>query len=191
MILRSPAENENGGISFHMVPSSTRHSRARGNPGLLRRISLDTRFRGYDGTQAGLLVLIPKRVFSKEDTKSTKERRFDRKERKEFRFQICGAPALWLPLSVVRRARSFGSQISEPFVSFVIFVVNEIKVIVPGYPHRNLKSQNLWSLSVQSAEKTAILHLLDVAVIDKLRWLSAFGTGVPGSDFEQDVLYPL
>src|SRR3972149_155756 len=69
MILRSPAENENGGISFHMVPFSTRHSRARGNPGLLRRISLDTRFRGYDGTQAGLLVLIPKRVFSKEGTK--------------------------------------------------------------------------------------------------------------------------
>src|SRR3990167_4876278 len=69
MILRSPAENENGGISFHMVPFSTRHSRARGNPGLLRRISLDTRFRGYDGTQAGLFVLIPKRVFSKEVTK--------------------------------------------------------------------------------------------------------------------------
>src|SRR3990172_7731239 len=74
MILRSPTENENGGLSFHMVPSSTRHSRARGNPGLLRRISLDTRFRGYDGTQAGLLVLIPKRVFSKEVTKSTKLR---------------------------------------------------------------------------------------------------------------------
>src|SRR3990170_1988024 len=72
MILCSPAENENGGISFHRVPSSTRHSRARGNPGLLRRISLDTRFRGYDGTQAGLLVLIPKRVFSKEITKDTK-----------------------------------------------------------------------------------------------------------------------
>src|SRR3972149_7001850 len=82
MILRSPAENENGGISFHMVPSSARHSRPveygpklhGGNPGLLRRISLDTRFRGYDGTQAGLLVLIPKRVFSKEDTKITKLR---------------------------------------------------------------------------------------------------------------------
>src|SRR3972149_8877694 len=70
MSLRSPAENENGGISSHRVPSSTRHSRARRNPGLLRRISLDTRFRGYDGTQAGLFVLIPKRVFSKEDTKS-------------------------------------------------------------------------------------------------------------------------
>ena len=69
MSLRSPAENENAGISFHRVPSSTRHSRARGNPGLLRRISLDTRFRGYDGTQAGLFVLIPKPVFSKEDTK--------------------------------------------------------------------------------------------------------------------------
>src|SRR3989337_302402 len=142
MILRSPAENENGGISFHMVPSSTRHSRARGNPGLLRRISLDTRFCGYDGTQAGLFVLIPKRVFSKEDTKSTKERRFNRKERKGFRFQICGATAVWLPLPVRRTARSFDSQISEPFLSFVIFVVNEIEVIVPGYPHGTQNSLN-------------------------------------------------
>ena len=55
-----------------MAPFSTRHSRARGNPGLLRRISLDTRFRGYDGTQASLFVLIPKQVFSKERTKDTK-----------------------------------------------------------------------------------------------------------------------
>ena len=70
MSLRSPTGHENGRL--HMVLSSTRHSRARGNPGLLRRISLDTRFRGYDGTQAGLCVLIPKQVFSKEDTKSTK-----------------------------------------------------------------------------------------------------------------------
>ena len=77
MILRSPAENENGGFSFHTVPSSTRHSRARGNPGLLRRISLDTRFRGYDGTQAGLFVLIPNRVFSKEITKDTKVSKLD------------------------------------------------------------------------------------------------------------------
>jgi hypothetical protein len=77
MSLRAPAENENGGISFHRVPSSTRHSRARGNPGLLRRISLDTRFRGYDGTQAGLFVLIPKRVFSKEHTNDTKVSEID------------------------------------------------------------------------------------------------------------------
>ena len=49
-------------------------SRSRPLSGLLRRISLDTRFRGYDGTQAGLLVLIPKRVFSKEVTKSMKLR---------------------------------------------------------------------------------------------------------------------
>ena len=73
MILRSPAENENGGgISFPMALSSSRHSRASGNPGSLRRINLDTRFRGYDGTQAGLFVLIPKRVFSKESAKDTK-----------------------------------------------------------------------------------------------------------------------
>ena len=64
MILRTPAEDENGGILFPMVLSSTRHARVRGNPGLLRRISLDTRFRGYDGTLAGLFVLpIPTRIF--------------------------------------------------------------------------------------------------------------------------------
>ena len=34
MILRSPTDNENVGISLHRVLSSTRHSRARGNPGL-------------------------------------------------------------------------------------------------------------------------------------------------------------
>ena len=33
MILRSPTKHENGGIFLHMVLSSTRHSRARGNPG--------------------------------------------------------------------------------------------------------------------------------------------------------------
>src|SRR3990172_2795056 len=65
MSLRSPAENENGGISFHRVPSSTRHSRARGNPGLLRRISLDTRFRGYDGTQAGSSFSSPNGYFQR------------------------------------------------------------------------------------------------------------------------------
>ena len=54
---------------------------------------------------------------------------------------------------------------------------------------RNFK-YNL-SLLVQSAEKTAILQLLDVAVIDKLRWLSDLGTRVPGRDFEQNVFYPL
>ena len=51
MSLRSPTEHEIGEILPHMTLSSTRHSRARGNPGLFRRISLDTRFRGYDGTQ--------------------------------------------------------------------------------------------------------------------------------------------
>jgi len=82
MILRSPAENENGGISFHMVPSSTRHS---------RRISLDTRFRGYDGTQAGLLVLIPKRVFSKEDTKSTKVKKMNFRILRVLRTAVLGS----------------------------------------------------------------------------------------------------
>jgi hypothetical protein len=34
MSLRSPTEDENGGTPFHTVLPSTRHSRARGNPGL-------------------------------------------------------------------------------------------------------------------------------------------------------------
>ena len=83
---RSPRMKAEG-FSSPMVLSSTRHfrrrtdqpqiawlARARGNPGLLRRISLDTRFRGYDGTHARSFVLLPKRVFSKEDTKTTKVR---------------------------------------------------------------------------------------------------------------------
>jgi len=42
--LRSSAEDENGGISLSSFPR-TRESRF-----VLRRINLDTRFRGYDGT---------------------------------------------------------------------------------------------------------------------------------------------
>ena len=34
MSFRSPTDYENGGNSFHMVLPATRHSRARGNPGL-------------------------------------------------------------------------------------------------------------------------------------------------------------
>src|SRR3989304_7653713 len=131
MILRSPAENENGGISFHMVPSSTRHSRPveygpklhGGNPGLLRRISLDTRFRGYDGTQAGLLVLIPKRVFSKEVTKVSDIYIF-----KLLNFVL-------FVTFVVKVAFSFWLRLCRA----VIFVVNEIKVVVPANPHGSLK----------------------------------------------------
>ena len=34
MTLRSSTENENGGTPLHRIVLSTRHSRARGNPGL-------------------------------------------------------------------------------------------------------------------------------------------------------------
>jgi hypothetical protein len=81
------------------------------------------------------------KIFKYGSTKSTKERRFNRNERNGFRFHVCGGTPLWAPLSVLRRARSFDSQISELFVVFVFFVVDEIKVIVSGYPHRSLKSQ--------------------------------------------------
>jgi len=40
MSLRSPAEDEKGGISLHIAFSSTRHSRACGNPGSFCRIGL-------------------------------------------------------------------------------------------------------------------------------------------------------
>jgi hypothetical protein len=63
MILRSPTENENEGPR-DAVLFSTRHSRARGNLGLFRRISLDTRFRGYD--DPGASSFLPRHVFSKE-----------------------------------------------------------------------------------------------------------------------------
>ena len=65
MSLRSPTENENEGLPLHMLLAATRHSRARQNRGLFRQISLDTRFREYDGTRDGF-VLIPVQVFSKE-----------------------------------------------------------------------------------------------------------------------------
>ena len=41
---------------------------------------------------------------------------------------------------VTWRLGALAGAISETFVSFVIFVVNKIKVIVPGYPHRGLMS---------------------------------------------------
>ena len=61
MSLHSPVEHENQRTSRHSVFLSSRHSRARWNPGLFppRRISLDTRprfrggmlsNRGYDET---------------------------------------------------------------------------------------------------------------------------------------------
>jgi hypothetical protein len=52
MILRSPTEHENEETPLHIVLSSARHSRARGNPGSFHRNGLDTRVREYDGTQA-------------------------------------------------------------------------------------------------------------------------------------------
>jgi hypothetical protein len=48
MTVRSLTKNENGGS---IGASSIRHSRARGNPGLFCRISLDTRLRGYDAAR--------------------------------------------------------------------------------------------------------------------------------------------
>ena len=74
MSLRSPTEHENGGISLHRVLPSTRHSRARGNPGLFcAELAWIPAFAGTT-EPSGLFVLqiIPAYVFSKEDTKSTK-----------------------------------------------------------------------------------------------------------------------
>ena len=52
MILRSPTEHENEGTSLHRVLCLVIPAHAGIQVCSPRRISLDTRFRGYDGTQA-------------------------------------------------------------------------------------------------------------------------------------------
>ena len=49
--LRSSAEDEIGGISLRMVLPDSSFPRTRESRFGLRRINLDTRFRGYDGSQ--------------------------------------------------------------------------------------------------------------------------------------------
>jgi hypothetical protein len=63
MSLRSPTEYENGRIFLHKDISPSRHSRESGNPGSSHRISLDTRFRGYDGIQDAAFLLAPSSIF--------------------------------------------------------------------------------------------------------------------------------
>lgn len=68
-------------------------------------------------------------IFTTKDTKSTKEGKFNRNRTP--RFQICGShrascTLTWAGINEVL------IQISETFVSFVIFVVTEINVTVPG-----------------------------------------------------------
>jgi hypothetical protein len=69
-------------------------------------------------------------VFTTEDTKSTKERRFNRKEakgRKEFAFQICGGAPGGCPFEDANSPRSprhLESEVSETFVSFVLSLEN-------------------------------------------------------------------
>src|SRR3990167_5819913 len=46
------------------------------------------------------------------------------------------------------------------------------------------------TIAIEAAEKAAILKLFYITVVDKLRRLSALGAGVPGSEFEQDILNP-
>ncbi|MGZ8479729.1 MAG: hypothetical protein ACXW6K_17200, partial [Candidatus Binatia bacterium] len=49
MSLRSPTEHKNGWHSQNMIPLNSSFPRTRESRFVLRRISLDTRFRGYDG----------------------------------------------------------------------------------------------------------------------------------------------
>ena len=67
MILRSPTENENGQFPGHDFPSVVIPAQA-GIQVCSRAVSLDTRFRGYDGTQplAPLAAIIPHRTFEGE-----------------------------------------------------------------------------------------------------------------------------
>ncbi|MGZ8453890.1 MAG: hypothetical protein ACXWZE_17555, partial [Candidatus Binatia bacterium] len=73
MSLRSPTEHENGWHSQNMIPLNSSFPRTQECRFVLRRISLDTRFRGYDGApQALCCAYHPAHLFSKEDMKSTK-----------------------------------------------------------------------------------------------------------------------
>jgi hypothetical protein len=77
MNLRSPTEDENGEFISAWL-SFGRHSRAGGNPGSFSgRVSLDTRFRGYDEHRR-LRAGGAAQLFSKELTKHTKLKRVDR-----------------------------------------------------------------------------------------------------------------
>ena len=74
MSFRSPTEHENGSHSQNMLPSSIRHSRARGIPGLVyTELAWIPAFAGMTEPWRLFVVhIIPSHVFSKEDTKSTK-----------------------------------------------------------------------------------------------------------------------
>ena len=68
MSLRSPTEHENGWHSQNMLPSSIRHSRARGNPGLFcAELAWIPAFAGMTEPRWLFVVdIIPSQVFSKE-----------------------------------------------------------------------------------------------------------------------------
>ncbi|MGZ8443905.1 MAG: hypothetical protein ACXWXZ_10945 [Candidatus Binatia bacterium] len=74
MSLRSPTEHENGWHSQNMLPSSIRHSRAHGNPGLFcAELAWIPAFAGMTEPRRLFGVhIIPSQVFSKEVTKDTK-----------------------------------------------------------------------------------------------------------------------
>ncbi|MGZ9188205.1 MAG: hypothetical protein ACXW6R_26395, partial [Candidatus Binatia bacterium] len=71
MSLRSSTEYKIGLYSQNMLPSSIRHSRARGNPGLFcAELAWIAAFAGMTEPPEALRVhIIPSHVFSKEDTK--------------------------------------------------------------------------------------------------------------------------
>jgi hypothetical protein len=62
----------------------------------------------------------------------------------EFKVSELRALALWLPLAVLREARSFVFRMIETFVSFVNFVVNKIGQLMPSYPQESLKTHKLY-----------------------------------------------
>ena len=63
--LRSPREHENSWHSRNMLPSSIRHSRACGHPGLFcAKLAWIPRFRGYDGAPEALrYAILPSYAF--------------------------------------------------------------------------------------------------------------------------------
>jgi hypothetical protein len=76
MSLRSPTEHENGSHSQNMLPSSIRHSRARGNPGLFcAELAWMPAFAGMtDPLRLFVVHIIASHVFSKKVTKDRRAR---------------------------------------------------------------------------------------------------------------------
>jgi hypothetical protein len=79
-------------------------------------------------------------AFTTKGTKITKEGKLQWKGARKLSFSGSEYNCLAAIFTGDRGGRNLDSQISETFVSFVSFVVSEMKLIVPVHPLRSLKS---------------------------------------------------